>query len=469
MAKKKKKTAQPRLTDKAYLKSGNARKLPIFDCRIPEDWSELGKFPIFVSRQHSNGNVTIATLLIDIFCTGVKEAHYWFNMSIEDYEYLIARYEEEADLQIINADYSLVHNIIYEAIEYASEYGIAPHPDFNLVKMILEEDSEEIPLMEIPLGKNGKPLLLLSEDNPNNNFYIQQLEKHAGAGNYEVLFDDEFNDDGEDYNKWDSQEWKAFIIEIAPEDIYFEDSIIDEIFYKCAYLPTMSGKQLAAGNDVEKSKVKITYDVPNHINYSKSEMTFAERIYLQIMRDDISRSQLKKILSQLKIGISQWPENPILLNYLTIVYDKLGEEELQNEVLQKITEKFPDYFFGKIALGKKFLDNNDLDAFEHNFNDRFDLQGAFPTRTEFHVDEFIAFNTLFGMYFIQKNDVYSAFQYKTMIMEMVQDEQQESRLNMDFFLDLRLKMVSEVTRLIFEAQSDQSKLDEMALLLSSTY
>src|SRR5476651_1816007 len=113
-----------------YIKT-QARSLPIFECLISEDWESQGICNIIVSRRHKTGNFTVGIYLVDLYCLGVKNAMYEFNIDPEEYEYLT---ENSGDLE--ECEYVLAHNIIYGAIEFADDFGFQPHKDFAIAKFI---------------------------------------------------------------------------------------------------------------------------------------------------------------------------------------------------------------------------------------------------------------------------------------------------------------------------------------------
>ena len=167
MAKKNKSKNPASLSPEAYLKQGNARKLPIHGCFVPREWKKLKKFPVFISRKHSNGNLTVANFLVDLFCTGVKDSLYLVNFPEYEFKHIIEDYNDKG-IDMIQCDYALAHNIIYESLAYAEEFHIDPLRDFKYAEMILEEDDDNIPLIDIPLGYEGKPLLILHPEDPRN-------------------------------------------------------------------------------------------------------------------------------------------------------------------------------------------------------------------------------------------------------------------------------------------------------------
>lgn len=191
---KKQKPVQQLLSPENYIRQ-KARKLPLYKCSINENWKDEGLAEIVIGRRHTNGNVTFGVYLVDVFCVGVKDAFYNFNVSVDTFEEMI--YSLSGELNMIEIDYVLAHNIIYAAIEYAEDLGIKPCKDFTLAEYILEEDTDEIELMDIECGKDGKPLFVVSDfyTPAQANGIIQQLEKSVGKDNFYVLMTDSDDDD----------------------------------------------------------------------------------------------------------------------------------------------------------------------------------------------------------------------------------------------------------------------------------
>jgi hypothetical protein len=154
---------------------------------------------VVVVRRHVNGNYTAGWYLIDLLCLGVKDTFYMFNVPPEVVD---ERLELVPFLQ--EAEYNLVHNIVYAGHDYALEFDIKPHKDFEISRFILEDD-EAVPLIEIPVGdEEGKPYLLVDR------FYnfppiLQKLKQNPGEGNYTFTLrddgayvkDDVFDDEAE--------------------------------------------------------------------------------------------------------------------------------------------------------------------------------------------------------------------------------------------------------------------------------
>lgn len=182
MAKKKTKSKsngkqQPLLSPQRFLRE-KARTLPIGKCYIaPPDWQAAGMAHIITTRVRPSGNLAMASFLVDTFCLGVKDANYHDNLTPYEFEDYLNSYKKGMGAEEIS--YNEAHNIIYGAIAFAEEAGIKPQKDFDTAGYILEEDTDDIPLIEYDFGKNGKHLLIVSPDRKEMP-YMRTLKKHLG-------------------------------------------------------------------------------------------------------------------------------------------------------------------------------------------------------------------------------------------------------------------------------------------------
>lgn len=433
---------------------------------MPDDWVELGKFPVFVVREHINGNVTVGNLLVDIFCTGVKDAHFWFNEPSEHFHEIVEEYEYAAGISFRSFDYNLVHNIIYEAVEFASSFGIEPHTDFRVVEFLLEEDDESIPLIPIPLGSSGKPLLVLSSEDSRNDYYLRQLEKYAGEGNYEVIDEDEeLNDVLSDFTRWSSDDWRDFIEEYDPNDWEGQGSpVLEYVYYRCVYMPDYVGRNLAAGKNIGVERVEITAEPLDENEFTFEENEATRSIFERLNRTN-SKKQLNKLSDDIKELIERWPANRQLHNYLSIAYEQQGRKDLKRELLNEMHNKFPDYFFGVIGLAGERLEANDIQGFLNVFNGKMNIKDAFPKKKNFHIMEFLVYHTLLGMYYLKIDDLTSSYMCKMIIEEVVGDFIGELPTNEGFFLEVGDRIEAAVSALLTKALADDRVREEILVLL----
>lgn len=194
-----KKNSKRPLSPSQYIRL-KGRTLPIDVCYINDDWQQQGMASIAVARQHQSGNYTVGTYLVDTFCLGVKDANSLFNISPEELNDLLDHLPDYTEIT-----YNEVHNIIYGALTFAQEEAdVAPHPDFALAQYLLEEDTDEIPLIEYEFGKDGKPFLC-AKNQLEASQYLPRLQKRYGK-DIPYLIRDDNNDLYDDYEPLDEYE-----------------------------------------------------------------------------------------------------------------------------------------------------------------------------------------------------------------------------------------------------------------------
>lgn len=171
------------LSPKKYIIS-KAAQLPLHECLINDQWNESGLATIIICKKMPSGNYTVALFLVDIFCLGLKNTLYQFNLSELEYGEFLDKACSKEDFLECNLE--TAHNIIFGAIDYAEELGFKPNQDFKITEYFLDPDLITDEIDEIEFGKDGKPFFI---NGPNDNIpkVLATLNKVVGKGNYEVL------------------------------------------------------------------------------------------------------------------------------------------------------------------------------------------------------------------------------------------------------------------------------------------
>lgn len=351
------------LSPENYIRK-KARTLPIYECLVRSDWEETKMTTVTVARNHTNGNITVCSYLVDLFCLGVKDSMYLFNVPVHEYEEFKERVNRE--MEMTEVDYTLAHNIVYAAIEFAEEFGFKPHKDYESVtKFMLEEDTEDIELIEIECGNDGKPIYMRGpfEDDAKARRIITQLEKNAGPGNYEYIdgfdefddddFDDEFDEDDDEVNEFsemDFDEKRKLFLAMSPK---MDDMDDDE------------GKRFI---NLVDSIVNDLVDVDQH---NKFYDEFLEELNIEVDEDEIPDQLLgirpgeREISEELKdrfMSIYQLiDENP-----------ELGKEELK--LFQKEVIGVPGVYFLELLL----LQMNDSSKYPQKIKDYARIYPHYP-------------------------------------------------------------------------------------------
>ena len=230
MAKSKKtKPKQPQLSPEAYIRT-KARSLPLYECLLNSKWKEDGMAEVVVSRIHVNGNITFGVYMVDLFCMGVKDTFFNFNVPLEEYKEMVE--QMTGPFSINKVEYALVHNIIFASLEYAGDLGFKAPKEYNqTTKYILEEDTEAVELIEIECGKNGKPLFVATDfyTPPQISGIINQLNAVVGEHNFEVIYEQNSHEEDDDSSDdWGDDEDELFDFP-DPELIQVYDGLTPDV------------------------------------------------------------------------------------------------------------------------------------------------------------------------------------------------------------------------------------------------
>lgn len=409
MSKKQKQSPQI-LSPENYIRQ-RARNLPIYKCFVNEGWEEEGLAHVTIARKHVNGNITYCSYLVDLKCLGIKDTLYEFNVP----EYAFDEYKGklETGLDMLECEYNLVHNIIHAGWEYAEDIGFEPHKDFlSTTQYMLEEDSDEIPLIDIHCGgENGKPLFVQGpfEDETMVRMIMHRLEKQLGAGNYDYIlglddsfydsYGDEEDEDGDirdeeddfldEYSGNSYEENAAIFLELTqhlentgPEEGIFEsdrddeDPYEEEDFRRIGALTDLLYGDLTDFKEVNRwvtkwSKEARDYTITNDAYWqmlglqNENDITYEDLSYLTKENDEAKLGEYIR---------GRWGELPYTL-FLEI--HSLDDEEERRVRIAGALKQYPDYALFKseekvIKILDKKLKKTEL-SFKSLFGERAEI------------------------------------------------------------------------------------------------
>ncbi len=222
--------ASSQISPKKYLET-RVRSLPVYKCLVTKGWQEAGEAEVIIMRRHVNGNVTVGFYLVHLLCLGIKDTFYLFN---EPESEVYDRLPAEINDLFEEAEYALAHNIVYAGHDFAMDFGIGPDKEFTVTKFILEEDNDNIPLIDIPVGdEDGLPHLVVNQPGDYSSAHAK-LKQNAGEGNYRYTVTglaDEDMDDEEAYDEdFDSELLENYELgDISPLSVQYigDDDLYD--------------------------------------------------------------------------------------------------------------------------------------------------------------------------------------------------------------------------------------------------
>lgn len=376
---KKKKNIQPQqmLSPEQFIKQ-KARNLPVEACYISKDIEEVGEGTVIVVRRHPNDKFTLATYLLDIFCLGVKDTFYRLRLDEFEYEEFFDKY---TSMEVKEITYNEAHNWIYGAIAFAEEAGIAPHKDFNVTQYMLEEDTEDIPLIEYNYGKDGKHFLVAMSQLELSR-YFPILKKNLGDDFDYVLQDDE--DEYDDYEEVQDEDEEPIDLKQLMEN--FKNSPLFKKYGPDTEYTYQHPEYPMVLNVENKGLVSTLFDPANFSGLSDED---TDRILA--MPHDTLRRDLEQIIlfhtGETCDGIPEdlWEaDNGSPITHALFLLGEIGDEGSLDVVLETLRQssEYSDFHFGDLMteiylptlykLGKDRLDKlmefakeKGLDTFNH--------------------------------------------------------------------------------------------------------
>lgn len=338
MAKKKQKkqqTGQQFLSPEQFMKQ-RARSLEIGTCYVSDDMTECGEGHVIVTRRHTGGRVSMAMYLVETYCIGVKSSFFRLRLEEDELEEMLDRAPG-----IRECSYEEAHNWVYGAIAWAEEAGIEPDKSFAVTKYMLEEDTDDIPLIEYEFGRDGKHLLI-ANNNLEASRYLPLLKKNLGEGNF--AFSIKMDDLNEDLD-WDSGKFLERL-EHANENPLFKryGPTTEYTYHHPDYPQTL---QLNGPEWLYSELQKTEYSL-----YLPDELT--DRI-LALPRDIVRHDLEQMVLYHIGLTCDGIPDDydpdgyTGILSNCVILLGEVGNEESSLDVILELlrqTHDFKDYHFG---------------------------------------------------------------------------------------------------------------------------
>ena len=413
----KKNRSQNSLSPENYIRK-RARTLPLGPCYINEAWKESGMAMIIVTRKHITGNFTFAMIQVDLYCLGVKEAFYSFNATQDDLSEIIRKQSEmtEYEDKLIEADYTLVHNIIYGSIEYAGELGFHPAKDFSIAKFILEEDDDHIELIDIEFGREGKPAVVFGmEKHPDN--IIKQLDKTVGTGNYTVIQADD--ETGQDRVQPDEE--KEDIIDKPFEEM--ENEELRTVFEgKKQMTPVNIFKLVFASYTLllkkkEKKEIEKIMDNINEWNIidgiDSEEKQFSTEEEKKLYYDLYfrARSEPGKTIQSIYEAIVKFPDSFHIHSLLGMAYMQQDSIEDMHQLTIQLYQKYPDNLFAFCNFVTMLIAIGEIGEAELLLHDSYNIHEQFPKMDNFTFDQYLAYIQTIAKYFLKTGKLVKAAAY----------------------------------------------------------
>jgi len=437
------------LSPEKYIQT-QARSLPILECLINEDWESAGIANVLVARQHKTGNITYALYLVDMYCLGVKDVNYNFNVDPDHYADL--KYAGPGWLTI---DYVLAHNIIYGGIEYAEDYDFKPHKDFTIARFILEEDDEAVELMELEFGLDGKPCYVQGpyDDPVKVKNIMATLERTAGKDNFTMVEEDDEDLDDDWDGDWEDEDFdeelEAEMEEYEREEEKRSFKIIlgglkkinnayDELVRSPEAKEILENSTIGSNYKLTKDVLKTQYNTFENDKQDAEIYNYADLIFTE--------HKYEQAITSLKEGIKRYPGKAVLRNLLRSAYVFNDQPEKANDTITETYKLFPDYLLAKLNYANMLFEIGESEKIIDVYDGKLDLDDIYPGSKKFNRTEVSSYYVSMCRYFIEAGDLDAADLYmNAIIKKKVYDEHSQTMVKyvMTHILQVKLKKIEE--------------------------
>ncbi len=163
-----------------------ASKMPVYECFVPEELEETGIGSVIFSRKMFNGEIAFCTILLDVFCLGVKNVSFSI-FSISEYKYFLN--DIKMNETIMPAEPACVRKLVEDCITFSRNIGFEPHKDYKFAKKIFGDVNSENCNETFTFGKNGKPFYISGPFDTKQKIdkIHETLIKNCGEGNFDFL------------------------------------------------------------------------------------------------------------------------------------------------------------------------------------------------------------------------------------------------------------------------------------------
>ena len=231
------------------------------------------------------------------------------------------------------------------------------------------------------------------------------------------------------------------------------------VYEKVSVKPTQAMKLQLGDN--QHHEMIISYDMTNELlfAYTASELKEMNRIRKAIDSPKFEDEDFEEIVKQLKNNMAKYPHNPTFHSLLVNAYDRHQDEESSEKAIEELYAKFPDYLFAKTLYAELLLDRQETDKVPEVFGGEYTLATIYPHRKTFHVSELIQFNTVMCWYFLEKEDVHTAYLYGKMLLQL--DNELLNELTHTILILLNTAISNEVKPLLKKARKNNPYKEEL--------
>jgi tetratricopeptide (TPR) repeat protein len=171
--------------------------------------------------------------------------------------------------------------------------------------------------------------------------------------------------------------------------------------------------------DIERAVYISEYEVTSEPILDRGYKRLPQKVKEAIDRlHDESQRRPREAIPELLELIEQYPDVPILYNYLSVAYSMSGQYEKSEAVVRENYRRNPDYLFARLNYAEMCLARGEYTKVAEILEHKFDLKLLYPKRKRFHISEVVNFMGLVGIYFFEIGERDTAEKYYAVLQQI---------------------------------------------------
>jgi len=156
----------------------------------------------------------------------------------------------------------------------------------------------------------------------------------------------------------------------------------------------------------DQKNIKSVYKITNdpHFQNQRYGVTPALQRQLESLAEEVQNKRNTKIIDRITSLIDEYPEVPVLKNYLSVAYNVRGNHDKSVEINEWMLAEHPEYLFAKLNKANFYIENSEFGKVPEILGTALGISQLYPERDEFHIGEIINFYKVVIRYYAAIDD-----------------------------------------------------------------
>ena len=221
-------------------------------------------------------------------------------------------------------------------------------------------------------------------------------------------------------------------------------------------------------------KIISEYNITTDPNYLDKENPITSEFSILLEQyHKLALGGKKPSVQKIMNAIERYPNNPQLKNYLSVIYEQIGDTKKMHEANRWIISEHPNYLFGKLNLANEYYFKKEYHKMPEILGDAMELKALYPDRETFHLKEVTSFFKCAISYFTAIGDIEQA-EMRYNILEKIAPESVDTDVALNHIFIARLEAdkkrfeEEEKNRISVKTEKQEIKINAVAPKFANT-